>query len=501
MATGVVPWIGGVLCVLALASQDPSAEPASEARVVHIRVEGPLDIGAQSLIQRAIRRAEQDRADLLVELDTPGGEVELMWRIAAQLDEASDAGVLTVVWVHDRALSAGALIALACDRIYVRTQATIGAAAPVTIGPGGMVGAEQDDTMKEKVTSAVRSSFRAWAESHGRPPALAEAMVDAEVGVKEVVGEDGVRRLITQGDYDDARMAGEVFEEVRTIVDVGRLASVSGTQAVRLELADGIANSLDEVLEKMGAPGVTPVSLVRERSEDLAALLHSLRFLLLLGGVAGAYLELKIPGFGLPGIASLVCFGLFLFGQYLVGLADVPHIVAVTAGLALITVEIFVAPGTLWFGITGAALLIGGLLLSMGGTSWELDYALDRVIAFNAVFSLAVWSSGAVLLGWGLSRMIPHTPGLSRLILQSAGAPSTGEGVAESATLAEKQTLVGACGRALTDLRPVGRVVLDAREGEDFEALTHGAPLERGARVRVVELSSGRLVVEAKETA
>jgi membrane-bound serine protease (ClpP class) len=509
MATG--PWIGTALAALALApgaavQEEPSTDPpgglAAEAvAVVHVRIEGPLDIGTQSLLQRAIRLAEQDGTDLLVELDTPGGEVELMWALATQIDEASDAGVLTVAWVHDRALSAGALVAMACDRIYVRTQATIGAAAPVTVGPAGAVGEIGDDTMKAKVTSAVRSSFRAWAESHGRPPALAEAMVDTEVGVKEVVDADGVRRLITQGEYDDARMAGELFDNVRTIVDRGRLASVTGSQAVRLGLADGLAESLEEVLEKMGAFGATTVRLERERSEDLAALLHSLRFLLLLGGVAGAYLELKLPGFGLPGIASLICFALFLFGQYMVGLADVPQVVAVAAGLVLIAVEVFVAPGTLWFGIAGAALTVGGLVLAMGGASWDLDYAMDRKIAFDAVFSLATWTTGAVALGWALSRAIPHTPGVSRLILQPAGGPSTGEGVAEAASLDEKRGLVGARGRALTDLRPVGRVALDARPDEDFEALTHGAALESGARVRVVELSSGRLVVEAEDVA
>jgi membrane-bound serine protease (ClpP class) len=507
---GTVPWIGGALCALALVPQGPEEplelleplEPGRDAaQVVHIRIEGPLDVGTRSLVQRAIRRAEEGRAGLVVELDTPGGEVELMWALATQLDEASDAGVLTVAWVNDRALSAGALLAMACERIYVSPEATIGAAAPVTVGPGGAVGGIEDDTMQEKVTSAVRSSFRAWAESHGRPPALAEAMVDTEVGVKEVVDADGVRRLITQSEYDDARMAGEVFEQVRTVVEHGRLASVSGSQAVQLGLADGLAETLDEVLDKMGAYGATRITLGRERSEDMAALLHSLRYLLLLGGIVGAYLELKMPGFGLPGIASLVCFGLFLFGQYMVGLADVPHIVLVVLGLALVAVEIFVAPGTLWFGISGAVLALSGLLLATGGASWDLDYALDRKIAFDAVFSLALWTTGAVIVSWTLSRLIPYTPGVSRMVLQPGGGPSTGEGLAEAATLDEKRALVGARGEAITDLRPVGRVVLDTRGGEDFEALTHGPALARGARVRVVELSSGRLVVEPEEGA
>jgi len=494
-----LPWIWGAALALLLPPQDrPASEPAEldpsgAASVVRIRVEGPLDMGTRSLFQRAIRLAQAEDTDLLVELDTPGGEVELMWQLAGQLDEASKSGVTTVAWVHDRALSAGALIAMACDRILMRTQSTIGASAPVVMGPGGGATGIEDDTMKEKVTSAVRSSFRAWAESHGRPPALAEAMVDDEVGVKEV-GPEGERRLMTQNEYDDALARGEDLEDVRTVVERGKLASFSGTQAVELGLADGIADTLDEALEEMGAVGST--LLERARSEDLAALLHSLRFLLLLGGIIGAYLELKMPGFGIPGILSILCFAVFLFGQYTVGLADVPHIVMVGAGLVLLAVEIFIAPGTLWFGLVGGLLLVGGLVLAIGGASWNLDYALDRRIAFDAVFSLALWSTAAVILAWGLARMIPYTPGVSWMVLAPKGGPATGAGVAESKTLEQKHALVGARGAAITDLRPVGRVVLDGEPDDDYEARTLGTALDSGARVRVVDVTSGRLVVE-----
>ena len=488
-------WIWSALAALSLGAQeDPGPAPEmGGSRVVRIRIEGPLDVGTRALLRRAVQLALADGADLLVELDTPGGEVELMWQLARQLEEASQEGVRTVAWVNDRAISAGALIAVACEQLLMRTQATIGAAAPVVMGPGGAVGGIEDDTMAEKVTSAVRSSFRGWAERRGRPPALVEAMVDVEVGVKQV-GPEGERRLMTQNEFDDATAAGEEFENVRTVVERGKLASFSGTQAVELGLADGLADTLEEVLERMGATQAT--LLERARSEDLAALLHSVRFLLLLGGLVGAYLELKMPGFGIPGILSILCFAVFLFGQYTVGLADVPHMVMVGAGLALIAVEIFIAPGTIWFGVAGAALLIGGLLMSIGGSSWDLDYALDRRIAFDAVFSLALWSTAAMVIAWGLSRLIPYTPGASRLVLQPAPDAATGEGVAEAKTVAEKRALVGAVGEAITDLRPVGRVTLDGEPGLDFEARTAGTALDRGARVRVIEVRTGRLVVE-----
>ena len=225
------------------------------------------------------------------------------------------------------------------------------------------MGAIPDELMREKMTAAVRSSFRAWAESHGRPAALAEAMVDAEVGVREVLV-DGVRELLTDAEYDDLRMNGVEFELTRTIVPTGRLASLSAAQAVEYGVADGQAETLEVVLAKIGSAGVEPLWILPERSERLASFLASIQILLLLGGIVGAYVEIKAPGFGLPGLLSIICFGLFLFGQYLTGLADVPHIVAVALGAGLIAVELFVAPGTLWFGFAGGVLVVGGLVLA-----------------------------------------------------------------------------------------------------------------------------------------
>ena len=166
LAAALASWLAGALP----AGGDLPRTPAKG--VVRVRIEGELDVGTRSALQRAVRRAESDRAGLLVELDTPGGEIERMWQLAAQIDEASQSGVHTVAWVHDRALSAGALLALACDDLYVRTQSTIGAAAPVTMQPGGTIGAIPDELMREKVTAALRSSFRGWAEAHHRPRAV-----------------------------------------------------------------------------------------------------------------------------------------------------------------------------------------------------------------------------------------------------------------------------------------------------------------------------------------
>jgi membrane-bound ClpP family serine protease len=149
----------------------PEAGPPPAARAlvaVRARVEGPLDIGTGSLLARAIRAAREAGGPLIVELDTPGGEVELMWKLARQIESASrDDGVRSVAWVHDRALSAGVFLALACERIYVRPEGTLGASAPVTLIPGVGAGAIPDPLMQEKVTSAGRASSAPWPRAAG----------------------------------------------------------------------------------------------------------------------------------------------------------------------------------------------------------------------------------------------------------------------------------------------------------------------------------------------
>ncbi len=468
--------------------------------VAHLRIEGELDVGTQSHLRRAILRAQRAAGDgqarLLVELDTPGGEVELMWKLAGQIDAAAEDGVLVAAWVHSRAYSAGALIAMACDPLLVSPQAAIGAAAPVVMVPGG-IAQVPDETVRAKVTSALRSSFRGWAERHGRPAALAEAMVDASVGVKEVLL-DGVPRLMSQAEYDDARSRGDALEVVRTIVAPGELLALSGSQAVELGRADALVGSLGEALDKLGVPGAQVEEVPRSRSDELAAVLDSIKYLLLIAGLLAAWTEIKAPGFGLPGIAAIACIGLFLFGRYLVGIADVIHLVAAAAGAILIAVEIFLVPGTLWVGLAGGLLLIGGLVSATVIPAGGFSYPLDRALAIAEGFRLMLGLFVALLGAWGLSRLLPKSPLFSRMVLSPEGPSHTGSALHESATVAEKrERLLGALGVALTDLRPVGKVRLDALRDGDLEARVEGLALDRGARVRVVDVSSGRLVVGA----
>jgi membrane-bound serine protease (ClpP class) len=301
---------------------------------------------------------------------------------------------------------------------------------------------------------------------------------------------------MTGSEWDDARERGETVELVTTIVPRGKLLSLSAEQALKYGLIDGIADKLPDVLTKLGAAGVEPIVLARTRSEDLAALLDALKVTLLAVGLLAIYWEFKTPGFGIPGIVAIVCFALFLFGRYLVGLADVWEMAAVVLGLVLIAVEIFLLPGQLWPGLVGAVLVLAGLVSVMVGPGVPWGYPLDRELLLDQVFRVALGLLAACVGGLVLSRFLPRTPVVRRLVLAPAAGGHSAGAVPESFMLGSSIAAPGARGTALTDLRPVGKVALDHDQGREFEARANGTAIDRGARVQVVEVQSGRLVVE-----
>lgn len=490
--------VGALALVLACGAASTTLA-AQSGGLTLVRIDGPLDIGTQALLHRALDGARERGDRLVIELDTPGGEVELMWQLANALLDASREGVSTVAFVRDRALSAGALLALACERVYMRSHATIGSALPVQIGPGGLVPAAEDEEVREKLSSALRGEFRGVAEKRGRSGLLAQAMVDPDVEVIEVRVE-GELRLVSATEYDDLRrrQGQQPVEFVRTVVPAGELLNATGSEAVALGLADGLAESREELASKLGTAGVVPTEVLRSRSEDLAGWLYALSPLFLVAGFVLLYLELKTPGLGLPGALALVAFAIVLFGRHMVGLADIPHVLLLVGGAGLVALELFVLPGTLWLGLAGGLAILLGLVWSFAGSRLGFEYGLDRAIVVEESFRVVGAGFVALLVVWGLSRALPHTPVFSRMVLVGGAAAPAGA-MPEASDSHARVARVGAQGRATTALRPVGKVVLDGEPALDHEARAEGAEIALGARVRVVEVQpSGRLVVAAE---
>ena len=500
-ALGLVGSIAGSIAGCAQETPAPQETPAltRAPRAVHVRIAGPLEVSNMALLERALRTARAGGQELIViEIDTPGGEINLSVMMARQIVAAADDGVRTVAWVNRAASSAGALITLACERIHMSSSATIGAALPVTMSPTGMVAVEGD--VGEKWRSYLRSEFRAHAETHGRSTVLAESMVDPEIEAREVI-QDGERRVISGSEWDDLTERGEQPELVRTLVRVGELLSLTTNEAIALGIADGRADDLAEVLSREGFDGATAISVTMSRSESLLAKLAMITPALLALGLMLGYVEFKTPGFGIAGILGLICLGLALTGRYMTGLAEVPHLVMVFVGAVLICVELFVVPGTIWVGLMGAVVVMGGLWLSEFGPGFSFLNPYDQSRALDAAFELGMIALASMIGIWILSHFLPDTPVL-RAMVQAPIADGTG-GFAGALPEAQDEdrrvARPGALGVAVTDLRPVGKVTLDDAPAIEFEASADGPALATGARVRVVAVQAGRLVVGPEE--
>ncbi|QDU85458.1 hypothetical protein Pla163_25880 [Planctomycetes bacterium Pla163] len=468
---------------------------AARTGPVVVRLAGELNASSLSLLRRAIDAARPAGRIVIVELDTPGGEVTLMWRLAKAIDAAREDGTVVVALVDAKALSAGSMVAMSCEEIYMTPEAVIGAATPITIGMQGIEKAE------EKFLSSFRVEWRAWAERNNRPPALAEGMVDETVEVR-LVEIDGLPTLVTGTEWDDLRETGANVTLVRTVVDDQTLVALTASEALEFGFSEGTVSGLRELVElNLGQAFADVERIQATASEELVARLAPIAPFLLVIAVLLALAEFQAPGFGVAGIGSLVCFALLLASRYLTGLAGWEHVVAMGLGVVLIAVELLIVPGTFVAGISGGLLLLWGLVASQLGPGFDWDLALDRRVLIGATISTLGWTLVGMFGGLALGRILPRTPVGHAL---ASGPSETGTGgfasaVGELACVGADALRPGALGTCATALRPVGRVLLDGHSRAEVEASVDGGSLDVGTRVRVVVVRTGRIVVEAVE--
>lgn len=410
-------------------------------------IEGMIDLGLAPYVKRVLMEAKQaGAAAVVLDINTFGGRVDGAVQIR---DALLGAEVLTVAYVNPRAISAGALISLAAEKIVMATGGTIGAATPVQAGQPGAPA----QPVAEKTVSYVRKEFRATAEARKRPPLVAEAMVDADV-------------------------------EIPKVIEKGKLLTLTTDEALALKVADLRASSLENAIEQLALGGAEIRRVQPNWAEHLVRwLTHPVvSSLLLTIAMVGIIVELRTPGFGFPGGIGVLSLGLFFWGHWLVQLAGWEEVMLAVAGLVLLAIEIFVIPG---FGIVGAlgiAALLGGLVLSLlgsGASTQYIVYALTRVGA-----SLMV----ALLLSFVLLRFLPRSVLGRDLVLHTE--LDAGHGYASAPP--EEASLLGQHGRALTPLHPAG--IADFR-GERVDVVTRGDLIEAGSNVQVIRVDGNRVVV------
>jgi len=438
-----------IFCLLLLATLAVPA-PASSGTVHVVTIEGIIDRGLAALVERAVEDAKAEAVDAIVfDIDTPGGRLDAALIIR---DAILYAEITSIAFVNPRAISAGALISLACDHIVMVGGGTIGAATAVDM---------QGEKASEKVISYFRNEMKATAEKTGRDPKLAEAMVDEDVDIPDLAPE-------------------------------GKLLTMTTEEALEYKIADHkieASNGEAQIQEILGLYELTDAEVVRVQTNWAE---YVVRFfthpvvssLLMTIGFFGLIFEVRTPGWGIGGTLALIALALFFGSHLIVHLANWGEILLFGIGVILLVIELLYIPGFGLVGALGILCILGSLFLSLMGrvelwTIDEISQGITQVgLAIIASFILAV-----ILL-----KTLPRVGAWNRLILQTEAR--TEEGFRSSPP--EYEDLVGAIGVALSMLRPAGTGQFGDRR---IAVVTEATYIPKGAAIKVIAVEGNRVVV------
>ncbi|MFW5695137.1 MAG: NfeD family protein [Alkalispirochaeta sp.] len=450
-------------------------------------IHGPIDRFQTVMVQRAVEQARDgDHSHLIIDIDTFGGRVDAALEIAGTLGGAEE--ITTVAFVGNSpdtrgvSWSAGALIALATNEIYMAPGTSIGAAAPVMQGPQGSEPAD------EKTVSAVRGQMAALAERNGHPPAVARAMVDAaEVVVAAEV--DGQMRLLSREEASSMEAENEDSITVReTVSEEGKLLTLTAGEMERYGVSRGSPRSPQDLVDLLEIDGFTRIEA--SATDRAVSVLTGTGFttLLILAGLVALFLEITSPGFGVPGAVALTAFATLFASNLLIGQVGSLEIILFVLGVGLLIFELFVIPG---FGVAGiSGLLAMGIALVLSLQRFvvpEYEYQWD--ILGRNVLVVGGTVIAAILTSLSVAMLVKNTRFFSRLALantQDAGAGYT----AQTTSVADRY--LNREGTAETTFRPSGKIRL---EDEVVPAESEGGYIERGRTVRIVRVDGNRLVV------
>jgi membrane-bound serine protease (ClpP class) len=464
-----------LLALLALlAPAMPSARAAEAADVVYIiPIHDTIESALLYVIRRGVAEAEAAGAKAIIfVMDTPGGTLDAASAIVRTLQAVQ---VPTYALVEKDAFSAGAIIALATDHIYMTPGSVIGDAMPIMMSPMGGGPQEMPEDLQEKMVSAVAALIRSAAQESGHDPKLAEKMVRREI---------------------EYRIGDEVISptnQLLTLTNAEAERKVGADQ--RPLLSEGTVKDINELIDRIGLSQAQRRELQVTWAERVARFLKSpvVSMILLAAGLLGIYIEVKTPGFGLPGGLGAVCLGLFFWGHHIAGLAGTEEILLFMVGFILVVLEVFVFPGLGVLGIGGACLMLWAILAAMvqrlpGG---------PILPALPELHMPLVQVSGAVIIATlcalALGKVLPKTSVYGWLVLNRSTSRVSGFAAADT-----DDSLIGQVAIAITPLRPAGAAQLGDRR---VDVVTRGEFIDTGRKVRIIDTHGSRVVVEAAQAA
>ena len=306
-------------------------------KVYVVPIQNTIDLGIPAFVNRAIDTAEKNDAKLIIfDIETFGGRVDAATQVK---DAISGTDIQTIAFINRRAISAGSLISLSCDKIYMTSGATIGATSVVD-----MSGEKQ----AEKSQSYMREEMAATAEQSGKNTTIARGMVDEELSFEYLVVDGDSMKV------DDIEGRKE-----------GKLITLTTELALKYKIADGTSESIEDILLDLSIENYDIITLDENWSEDLVRILTDpvVSSLLTTFGTIGIISELYSAGWGIGGTIGIICLTLALGAGYLTKLASATDLLIIFSGLTLLIVEFVAIPGFGVFGIVGLVILFYGLYL------------------------------------------------------------------------------------------------------------------------------------------
>jgi membrane-bound serine protease (ClpP class) len=422
-----------IILALLITTFLPAFSNAQQDLVYYVYLDNTVEKGLHRFLARAFYEAAEAGAQhIIVEMNTYGGAVDAADHIGKLF---LDTEIPITVFVNNNAQSAGAYIALTADHILMVPQATMGSATVVDLE--GQAG-------DAKTMAMWIEKMKAAAESNGRDPLYAEAMVDPDIEIEGLVGK-------------------------------GMPLNFNASEAVEHGYAEGIVSSLAEALAFLELEGAQVVEVEITFAESVARFITNpiVASILLSLASLGLILELYSPGFGVPGAIGLAALLLFFFGHMIAGFAGWEALILLIIGIGLLALEVFTA-GFGLFGLLGIASVVGSLLLA----------SVDIAAGIRHIGVALIVSIVALLI---LSRFLNRRGFFSKLVLEEE--LSTAEGTTRHQ---QKSEWIGKEGVAINKLRPSGTIKLDGRL---VDVVSDGRPIPAGARVRVVHVEGTRVMV------
>ena len=410
----------------------------------HIKIEGEINLGLPNYIARVIEMANQEKVGaVILEINTPGGRVDAALQIR---DAIFNAEVPTIAFINREAASAGALISLSCEKIYMTPGSSIGAVTPVD---------QSGKKASEKMVSYLRSVMRSIAQKNERPVDIVESMVDEEI-------------------------------EVEGVIEKGKLLTLTGEEAVKHKVADGMAEDINELLNEFE---LNPGGMIRTKinwSEKLVYFLTNpiISSLLLTIGMFGLIFEVRSPGWGVGGTLAIIALTLFFGSHYLVNLAQVTEILIFVVGVALLILEAFVIPGFGIAGIAGIVCILASFVLSLVGHVERIDFTE----ILNAITMVGISLIFGFVLVLPVLKFLPKSKTFRKLILETE--EKTQEGFRSSPV--EYEQYLGKTGIAGSTLRPAG---IGLFENKRLDVVAEGEFITKDSQIKIVKVEGYKILV------